>query len=159
LGNSINAGTLNSSFVSQATLNGSGTSISYGVLKPWSATNAPKICASTTWPPNVSNVNTFVKVPSITGACNTSLTDNVSVATFPGPKMATSLLQCNDGLALVLQASPTPWGSRIVADLCPACNTGFNGAQGQIDNFTNNSACNARGTIGDLGFFYTSDVK
>jgi hypothetical protein len=72
--------------------------------------------------------------------------------------MSGSLLQCTDGLQLV-QTSPNPFGSRVVSDLCPACSGDFGGTYGHIDNFTANPACVGHGAIGDLGKFYTSDVK
>jgi hypothetical protein len=150
-------GTLDSEFVSQTKINGTGSSIDYGLLKPLGATDAGSRCSGHL-PPHASSDNTFVRVPTVTGSCNTLITANHSVATNPNPTGKTSLLQCGNSLTLV-QASPTPFASRVVADLCPACDGLFSGTNGHIDSYTANHACQGHGEIGDLGKFYTSHLK
>jgi hypothetical protein len=145
---------MNSDFVIQTALNGTGMSVDYGLLKPIGATNARKLCKGKL-PPEASTANTLVRVAAVTGSCNTAITANHSVATYPNPNDASAnpLLVCHDSLNLD-QADNTTVYTRVVADNCPACIGG-----NHIDSYTDNQACEAHGAIGDLGNFYTSTTR
>lgn len=139
-------------FVSQTQLNGTGVSINWGLLKPLGATAARKLCNKSSLPPNASSANTFVEVDDITGSCNLPIYANHSVATYPNPAILSSQLQCNLHNSLNLDVSTnSQFATRAVADLCPACKDGHH-----IDSWTPNEACQAHGSIGDLGNFYIS---
>ncbi len=148
------SGQLNSDFVIQTALNGTGMSVNYGLLKPIGATNARKLCKGML-PQKANNANTFVRVTAVTGSCNTAITSNHSVATYPNPNDANAdpLLACKDSLTLD-QADNTTAYTLVVADKCPACIDGSH-----IDSYTDNQACEAHGAIGDLGKFYTSTTR
>ncbi len=149
------SGQLNSQFVSKTQLNGTGMSINYGLLKPLGSTNAGKLCKGKL-PAGASSLNTFVQVSTVTGSCNTAITANHSVATWPNPngkEEPPALLLCKDSLNLDNSDNTTAY-TRVVADKCPACIDG-----GHIDSYTDNQACDAHGAIGDLGNYYTSTTR
>ena len=148
------SGQLNSDFVYQTVLNGTGMSNAYGLLKPLGITNARRLCGKGL-PPGASSENTFVQVSTVTGSCNTQIAADHSVATFPNPNGAngTLYLVCDDSLNLDESDNTTDY-TRGVADKCPACAGGHH-----IDSYTDNTACEAHGAIGDLGNFYTSTTR
>jgi hypothetical protein len=124
------------------------------------STNAGKLCKGKL-PAEASSLNTFVKVSTVTGSCNTAITANHSVATFPNPngkEGANPILICKDSLNLD-QSDNTTAFMRGVADKCPGCSEDFNGTNGHIDSYTDNQACDAHGAIRDLGNFYTSTTR
>lgn len=146
-------GTLNSTFVSQTQLNGTGESISYGYVKPAAATALRRYCAGQ-FPPGANNDNTFLQVDSVTGTCNTAVTADSSVAVYPSPyRNAQAPLRCADKLQLV-DSSNANFATRTVDDYCPACAGDFGGTDGHIDSYTDNQACTAH-DVNDLGNFWT----
>ena len=110
--------------------------------------------------------NTFVKVSSLTGSCNTALVGNRSVAIpvvkgsdkkfHPSSLSGVVPLSCGQNLNLDSGNYSTAY-TRVAADLCPICSnpSTFNGADGHIDSFSANQSCTGK-IVGNLGSFYTS---
>jgi hypothetical protein len=148
---------LNSKFMEQVYMNGTGKSQSYGILKycPSSWGGICSTCAAK-YPQGATSQNAFLKVASVTGACNTELVPDVSVATYPSPK-TNNLFSCSDAILLVNTKSDINKAVKEADDECPACNKDFRGAQGHIDDYSPSEACSAH--IGDLGKFWTADTK
>jgi len=145
---------LNSTFIGRTVLNGTGNSISFGLIKPWGTTWAAKYCPV---PPltGATENNTFVQVSSVTGSCNTALTPGTSVAVSPDPTSAPSdQLQCSDNVLLV-DSSDNTNSIMVVGDTCPACSGGFNGQNGHIDVFSSLPTCQGSGdgAVVDYGNF------
>jgi hypothetical protein len=138
---------LNTQFANQVNVNGTGVSISNGILKTGRATAMRRRCQGS-FPAGATTGNSYLQVPSVVGACNRTLTAGSSVAFHPS-----SGLRCRDPLLLVANDN-TNFGNREAIDGCPACNTGFNGTEGHIDNYTDNDACTGN-AVGDLGNYWT----
>src|ERR1035437_7508262 len=155
---------LQSNFMVQTNLNGTGSSEAFGLVKPFLTTRAPTLCANVTRPKgskvsnNIKTNNTFFMVPSITGSCGPDLVKESSVATFPNPKISTSPNAVCDDSILLVQASQANRAVKDVGDFCPACNQQFLGTNGHIDNLTSSSACNGH-SITDLGNYRTADTQ
>ena len=141
---------LNAQFANQVYINGTGVSRNYGVLK-----YTPGLRNSCVYPPGSDDSNTFLQVTSITGTCNTALNTS-SVATYPNPYSDIITFGCQDTLALITSAN-SQQAQKYVEDYCPACNTGFNGTNGHIDNYSSSQACSGN-TVGDYGNFWTADT-
>jgi len=153
--------TLDSTFASQVNLNGIGASLSYGLVQTAVATSLknPQTCKGK-YPTGATLQNTYLQVPTVTGACNQPLIPNSSVATFKGSRNQPptdpnyKLLRCGSGLQLVNIDYDTNFGADLVEDSCPACNANYNGTQGHIDSYSSNIACSSN-SVGDLGNFWT----
>jgi len=137
-------GSVRSDFLSYTVTNGSGSSTSYGLLKPWSATwlhstqsGLPDPCPVPPLP-GVSPNNTLVAVTQNTGQCyNMTMVAGTSLATYPGPLDSGSSWNCGDSVLLV---DPNTGGAnsvRVVQDRCPACSDGAH-----IDAYSANTSCN-----------------
>ena len=138
---------LKSDFVSQTYINGTGVSQSHGILK--------YSTSCTNYPPGANSQNSFLTVSNITGACNSTMTGGVSVATYPSPKVGNPY-GCGDN-ALLVTSSNTNEAVKDVVDYCPACSGGFNGTNGHIDDYSSSQACSGNG-VGDLGNYWTADT-
>ena len=125
---------LNSTFISQTELNGTGFSDNHGTLKACAALN----CAPPPGGTSGNHGNTLVSVSSATGACNTGLSDRVSVATNPYPNTSNQYWNCGDSVLLV-DGSDQNNSTMTAADGCPACST-----PGHIDSYSSSPACNPR---------------
>ena len=141
---------LRSDFISQVYINGTGVSGSYGILKYTPGTKNQ--CA---YPAGANDSNTFLQVSSITGSCNTML-DTSSVATNPNPVTDVTTFGCHDNLSLVTSANQLQSPLKFPEDFCFACNSGFNGTNGHIDNYSSNPSCSGH-SVGDYGNFWTAD--
>ncbi len=139
--------TLKSDFVSQTYINGTGASQSHGVLKYSTS------CSN--YPSGANSQNSFLTVSSITGACNTTLTGGISVATYPSPNTGNPY-SCGDNILLVTSSNVNE-AIKDAADYCPACSGGYNGTNGHIDDYSSSQACSGSG-VGDLGNFWTADT-
>jgi hypothetical protein len=128
--------TLNSQFVFQAELNGTGVSQNYGVLK-----YDDNRCNGNR-PPGSTTSNSLLQVSSITGQCNVALVGGSSVATFPGPLDTGSQFSCGDNMQLVNASNANAY-LKYVWDRCPAC------SDGHVDNYSSTQACSGR-AVGDL---------
>lgn len=115
--------TLKNDFISQAWLNGSGITISFGPEQN------EAICS---YPLGVTS-NVFRAVTSIKPSCQTYV-DNTTLARDPND----ARLQCGDSILIV------GVGIKTITDLCPRCTGSL-----QMDNYTTQSAC-APGSFGDL---------
>lgn len=138
---------LRSDFVSQTYINGTGVSLSNGILKYSTS------CSN--YPPGANAQNSFLSVSNITGACNTTLQGGVSVATYPSPNVGNPY-GCGDNILLVTSSNSNQ-AIKDAADYCPACSSGFNGTNGHIDDFSSNQACTGNG-VGDYGNYWTADT-
>ena len=141
--------TLRTAFTNQVYINGTGTSLSNGILK-----YTPGVKNQCAYPQGSNDSNTFAHVSSITGSCNVAL-DTTSVATNPNPT-SSGYFGCGDNLSLI-GSSNQQQAMKYPEDYCPACNSGFNGTSGHIDNFSNSVACSG-GAVGDYGNFWTADT-
>ena len=167
---------LTPSFIQQTWINGTGTSLSQGILKNAAATGlgSNQKCAGK-YPKGAIgdgplNGNTFAVVNSITGSCGTTLTNNQSVAvpaqkvgraTRPVPLSGVIALNCGNALNLDAAGTNTPQYTRKAADLCPGCGEAqFTpaGANGHVDSFNSSPACSAH-AFGSLGYFYSSKTN
>jgi hypothetical protein len=154
-------GQLDVLFVAHTKTNGTGKSVTYGLLKPFGITDASQMCAAKDLPTGASSDNTFVRVTSVTGSCNTPITANHSVATYPNPnpkKDPTATLKCSDSLNLDNSDNTVNVNMpRVVADLCPSCSATH------IDSYTDNQSCDVHpggdNTVVDLGNFYTATTR
>jgi hypothetical protein len=136
--------TMSSQFMSQVFENGTGTSVSHGLIH----SNPTGLCSSS-YPPGASGTNTFYNITSVTGTCNQSLNGN-SVATNPNPQVYQSPWSCGDNL-LVVNTSNANVGIYTVLDYCPACNTwdpGF-GYVAHVDHYSTSNACTLTGLPGN----------
>ncbi len=141
---------LRSSFIGQTAQNGTGISINYGVLKYTPTQN------QCTYPQGANSSNTFRQVGSVTGACNRTL-NSATVATNPNPGTNNGhVFDCDNNLAYVTGSNITQ-AQKFFEDYCPACNAGFNGTNGHIDNYSDSQACSA-GAVGDYGNFWTANT-
>lgn len=141
---------LKSDFVMQTEGNGTGASLSYGILKYDDGS-----CRNN-YPQGANSSNSLRPVSSITGSCNVTLIAGDSVATNPNPFLITSY-KCADDILLVTSGNGTQ-AIKHAEDNCPACSTGFNGTNGHIDDFSSSQACTAHG-VGDYGNFWTADTR
>jgi hypothetical protein len=140
---------LKSDFVSQTEVNGTGALLHYGILKFDDGS-----CAGH-YPPGANSSNSLRPVSSITGSCNTVLVGGDAVATNPNPVLITSY-KCGDNILLVTAGNGNQ-ALKHALDYCPACNTGYNGTNGHIDDYSSTQACSAH-QVGDYGNFWTADT-
>jgi hypothetical protein len=146
--------TINSTFAYQTNLNGAGSSLSYGVIMPYSITWVGQTCelpVGGTSGLKDNSGNTFVKVPSATGSCNKTLASGSSIATSPNPNPANSTWTCSDKVLLVNSSDATD-SIKAVQDYCPACSGDFRGQRGHVDTFISNQSCSAH-DFNDYGNF------
>ncbi len=141
----VTAGTLRPAFITQTQLNGTGTSLSYGLVKGANATGVRRYCKGK-FPAGATLDNTFVQVSSVTGSCNRTLVAGSTTATAGG--------LCGVVEALVSNPGNANAGSKTSQDTCPACSGDFRGADGHIDSFSSNTSCSAHDAA-DLGNFWT----
>lgn len=142
----------------QTRQNGTGNSNAFGLIKPVGITIEPKLCKNVKKPSGSNKQNTFFQVDEVTGSCNTVLTADVSVATYPNPKSARSPNPVCDDSILLVQPTQANEAAKNTADYCPVCNRGFNGTNGHIDNFSSIEACSGHSAT-DLGDFWTADTQ
>jgi hypothetical protein len=152
---------LGTTFMQQTTLNGTGSSVSSGDIKPLLATslaNSPYYCQDS---PNLpadatvsgtSTNNVFVGVSSVTGACNIPLSDT-TVAARPvshhlinGDTKNPNNAMCGDNVLPVDSSNNNLYSpTRTVEDVCPACTdsieTGGPPIYPHFDNYTTDMAC------------------
>ena len=120
------------SFISQAWLNGSGSTKSYGLIQEYLAGCSP---------PSGGNNNYFRKVSSIAPGCSGQSLGNTTVA---WPKSKNANLSCADQVLIVGLGGGT--GTvKTVTDNCPDCSVT------QLDNYNTGSAC----SLGSLGNYQT----
>ncbi len=114
-----------SSFISQAWLNGSGASNSYGLLQEYTTCSAPSGGSS----------NYFQEVSTISPVCSAGSLGSTTVA---WPKSKNSNLQCMDQVLIV--GLGTGAGTvKTVTDNCPGC------VSAQLDNYSTSNACSLTG--------------
>lgn len=137
--------TLNSRFVTQTYINGTGRSIQHGVIK------YSKLCPQKSYPNGASTRNSFLLVNEITGSCNRQMT-NTYQAAYPNPaKSSVKTPKCGDNTLLV-ENNNNNKAEKQIQDYCPACKDGHH-----IDNYTDEEACSGS-EIGDLGNFWTANI-
>ena len=140
--------TLDSEFMSQTTLNGTGMSLLNGLLKAALAINECSYPAAYGSLPAGNQNNTYYLVPSVTGKCNKSLTDQTSIATNPDPTTDISgKWQCKDSVLAVNNNNQQVGPIKQVLDLCPACST-----PGHVDTYSSSQKCSAH-DFSDYGTF------
>lgn len=167
---------LNSTFTSQAWLNGTGVSTSYGILKNAAAVNLgdQKGPCKGKYPSGAighgtTGGNTFEIVSSITGSCNKTLVDNQSAAVPASgsplksvPLSGLAALSCGDQLNLDTGNNVSAYG-RTAADLCSACSnssTFTGGTVGHVDSYSSSQTCQSGpGKLSDLGDFYSAKTN
>jgi hypothetical protein len=167
---------LNSAFVSQAWINGTGVSVSKGILKNAAAVNlgdqtGPCVGKYPTGAIGHGSTggNAFEVVSSITGSCNTTLVNNQSAAVpaSGNPLKSVALsgvvaLSCGNQLNLDTGNNTSEY-TRTAADLCAACSnssTFINGTVGHVDSYSSNQTCQSGpGKLSDLGDFYSTKTK
>ncbi len=182
----IKAITLKSDFVAAAWINGTGVSISNGILKNAAASgpalgSKQSLCKSTefggkvTWPAGAIGYtpvgkgaygNTFKVVTAVTASCSIPLVNEQSAA-MPvdnnlNPVSLSNVipLSCQDRLNLAADTNTTKY-SETVADKCQKCSdqSTFGTANGHVDSYTSSPDCHwSPNTFQDLGNFYTSDT-
>ncbi|MGR9087284.1 MAG: hypothetical protein ACU841_09440 [Gammaproteobacteria bacterium] len=137
--------TLNSRFVTQTYINGTGRSIQHGVIK------YSKLCPQKSYPKGASTSNSFLLVNEITGSCNRQMT-NTYQAAYPNPAKSSVITpKCGDNTLLV-ENNNNNKAEKQIQDYCPACKDG-----NHIDNYTDEEACSGS-EIGDLGNFWTANI-
>ncbi len=141
--------TLRSDFMTQLFINGSGVSLSNGNLHYYTQ------CSN--YPSGANSQNSFLQVSQITGSCNTVPQGGSTVATYPNPPVSYPTWECGDLLQYVT-SSDTNQVQKSVQDYCPACNTGFNGTSGHIDDYSSSTACSGH-SVGDYGNFLTIRLR
>jgi hypothetical protein len=147
---SFNQITLRASFRDQVYVNGTGISLSNGILK-----YSRGLSNQCSYPAGSDDSNTFAQVNSVTGSCNRAL-DATSVATLPNPATLNSTFDCGNNLALVTSSNTTQ-AQKFVEDYCPSCNVGFNGKNGHVDNYSLSAGCSGS-SVGDYGNFWTANT-
>jgi hypothetical protein len=151
---------LNSNFVSQVPINGTGYSKDNGIIK-YCPSSWPGTCATCAAqrPNGATDDNAFLKVSIVTGSCLTQLVPDTSVATYPNPKTNTDPIKfyCSD-TALLATSSNFNQAIKTAQDWCKACAGDFRGTQGHIDDYSPSQACSGS-LVGDYGNFWTADTK
>ncbi len=148
---------LNSNFMNQVVINGTGYSTNNGIIKycpsTWTA------CCAAQRPKGATDSNAFLEVSIVTGSCNTKLIAGTSVATYPNPHGNTNLTDflCRD-TALLVTSSDTDQAVKTTQDWCKACSGDFRGTQGHIDDYSPSQACSGS-LVGDYGNFWTANTK
>lgn len=133
------ATTLRASFIAQANLNGSGTSIQFGGIR------VEQFCLAAKFnPPQLAPGRSF-RLGASTGTCSIGLNNQTVARNRNHP-----FLNCNDEVLIVGLGAPGT--IKTVTDECPAC------PERQLDNFTTASACTP-GQILDLGRFTTIRLR
>jgi hypothetical protein len=163
--------TLNSQFIQQTWINGTGLSSNYGYLKNAAAVKegdrgSSQKCVGE-YPDGAighsgKNGNTFVVVyPPITGSCDQPLVAGVSAA-MPATTALSHVMPLSCGFQLNMDDRyHNSVGTRMIADKCPACDitTQNDGADGHIDSFTSDDSCTGHNIIDVPGSpFYTSNI-
>ncbi len=161
---------LNSQFIQQTWINGTGISNKHGYLKNAAAFHLGDANhygeGCTNYPDDAIGYgeqtgNTFVQVPAqVTGKCG-ELVPGESAA---GPTIALSGVKpvgCNYMLNLDT-GDHTTYTTRTITDICPDCNKlklNF-GADGHVDSYTGSDACTGHDVNHDLpgSPFYTSNI-
>ncbi len=146
--------TMVSKFASQVGINGTGKSLSYGLVKAGPATDLARRCRGR-FPSGANLENSFLQVPSVTGSCNRVLIPyapgvNSSIAT--PPEYATP---CDRIFTLVNKSTDKTEGFRYRHDTCPLCSAPVSGVDGHIDQYSSAVACSGHG-VGDFGNYWTS---
>ena len=149
---------LMSDFYAATNLNGTGQSISHGLLKPYDATWLAKFCSLPPGATNGKNGNTFVRVSSVTGSCKSVLSAGVSLATSPNPNPTNATWKCSDGVLLVNSGSDQTDSIKMVQDNCPACSGDYRGQDGHIDTFSSYKSCGGHDAA-DYGNFTTIRLR
>ena len=138
------ATTLNSLFESQTVLNGTGQSNSYGLVKPVAIT----LCSGATAgkPAGANSNNTFVEVPSVTGACLQPLSTS-TVAQY----------HHSCGLQIFLEGYGSPGTEKTVEDECNKCGND----PPHFDNWNPSGGSSCGLTMNDLGsgYYVTEQVQ
>lgn len=122
-----------SKFISQAWLNGSGSSLNYGMIQEYTTCSAPP----------GGSANYFQQVSKISPGC---AGDSLSGTTVAWPKAKNSNLACNDQVLIVGLGGGTV---KSVTDNCPGCSLT------QLDNYNTSNAC----SLASLGTFETIRVN
>ncbi len=146
----FDVGTLRSDFMTNTVLNGTGSSASYGLLKPFSATYLKNYCPLSTIS-GATSANTFVIGTPKTGTCNSIVASGVSLAVNPSPQTG-GTWQCLDNVLLVNTSSDTVNSTMVVQDYCPACSGDFRGMNAHIDSYSANPTCGGHSAT-DYGNF------
>jgi len=158
--------TLSSEFVTQTSINGTGVSNAYGVLKSYGA-GARNVCPLPP-PASTDGSDTFFSVDTggapltkVTGSCNKVLSDGSgspnslvnsnpmsgTLAAFPAPA-GNSMYACSDQILMVDQHDNAE--VRTIQDTCPACKGGYGASYGNtvahIDTFNSSPACRPHDT-------------
>ena len=147
--NSYISDTLKPTFASQVALNGTGRSENHGILKALAASSCKD--ATQNRPADATNSNTFVKVSSVTGSCNTSLS-STTVASCRSSANGRATYACSD--KFYLKNYPSGSGTdKTDRDPCPECcqYTDRNASyDNQFDNYNpTNTECSGH-AVGDL---------
>ena len=137
------ATTMDSVFIPQTTVNGTGISANFGLLKAYQATllfkNGCPFPEGSNPDPKTGNV--FVKTSAVTGSCNSTFTYGTTIATNPNPNAdPTGQWNCKDQVLLVNNNNSFD-SIKTVQDLCPACSGDSRGASGHIDVYSSSQAC------------------
>jgi hypothetical protein len=150
---------LNSLFIQQASLNGTGQTDSLPglLLHTFGQASSPTLwqaChdqkpAGAHLDTGTGDGNIFVLVtPPTSGSCGKALANDATVATFPFPR-STSSIHCSDAVML-LKPGNSVESIKTVQDACPACKDGAH-----IDTYTSSPGCTSHDpTILDYGYFY-----
>ena len=141
--------TLKSDFVSQTQLNGTGKTVSHGLVQSAAAVNLIARCAGKV-PAGATTSNSFLKVTAVVGACRMPLVADVSVASYE----SASTTNCGMTIALIDRATKATFQSnRRRDDQCPACRSFPSGTDGHIDSFSSTERCST--DVGNLGNYWT----
>jgi hypothetical protein len=140
---------LESDFMSQMVINGSGISPSYGNLQ------VTHQCPN--YPNGANSNNSFAQVTTINGSCLQPVIAGQTVATFPNPYPGNATWNCTDTMQLVT-SSDTNQAQGSVKDYCPVCSGDFRGTSGHIDDYTSAPFCSGH-SVGDYGNFLTIRLR
>jgi hypothetical protein len=135
-----------SDFLNQTKINGTGSSTTYGYIKPGWNTDLETRCAGK-FPNGATKDNSYLQMSSVIGSCNMALVPNVSVATKP-KNCASDQTLVNTTTNVNLPVTKNS------DDTCPGCGKDFDGTDGHIDNFTNIPKCKPSDIV-DLGNYWT----
>jgi len=149
--------TFASDFVSQTNINGTGSSLEFGLVAPYNSTYLKKNWCYLPSGASANGTNTFVKINSVMGSCHKTLFPDVTVAVSPNHTFASSRLKCADQV-LLLNSSGQADSIKIVLDDCPGCSSQFNGTNGHIDSFVGSPTCDPS-TLPDYGIFFTIRLR
>jgi hypothetical protein len=144
---------LKTKFANAVNLNGTGQTLTIGLIKAGRATDLGTRCAGQ-FPSGANIDNSFPRISQVIGACGKPLipygiSDPSSQALPPR-----SGLRCGAQFSRIDILRDNPEFGGVYDDLCPACQRPISGVEGHIDQYVGAKGCSGA-SVGDFGVYWT----